>query len=115
MLARDGGTGRKFDLLITLGAKVPREIPLRHTIDEDRKLFTGGYRIVVWCTWRLDCEERPLASSDLDPVIIERELSVLVGQHIVAATCTAPAWDLCLEFSGGVKLKVFCDYIPGRP
>ncbi len=42
-----------------------------------------------------------------------RALEVLRGKTLLEATVQPPAWDLCLRFSGGICLSVFCDHLPG--
>lgn len=98
---------------LALGKRVPRPAPLRHVQSEEFRNNDGEYNLLVWCSWRLDGESEALASSDQEPETIARALAVLVNQTISEATCSAPAWDLRLEFSGGQKLMVFCDHLPG--
>ncbi|WP_438006555.1 RHS repeat-associated core domain-containing protein [Sorangium sp. So ce321] len=107
-----GLVGSSFSL--ALGARVPRERPLRNAAEcEDIRLFQGEFRFLVWCSWRLDGDVSPVSSSDREAEDIARSLEALRSQTLVGATCHAPAWDLCLVFSAGLRLSVFCDHLPG--
>jgi hypothetical protein len=107
-----GAIGASFSL--ALGRRVRRERPLRNAAESEKiRLFQGEFRFLIWCSWRLDGDASPIASSDQEPEAIARSLEVLQSQTLVGAVCYAPAWDLCLDFSGGLRLAVFCDHLPG--
>jgi hypothetical protein len=105
-----GSAGSTFAL--ALGKRVPRSAPLKHARSEEFRNNDGEYNFLVWCSWRLDGELEALASSDQEPETIARALAILVDQTILSLTCSARAWDLCLEFSKGHKLIIFCDHLP---
>ncbi len=91
-----------------------RERPLRNADEADEsKYFEGEFRFLVWCTWRLEGERGPLSSSDRELEDIARGLEILRGKDLLEATVQPPAWDLCLRFSGDIRLSVFCDHLPG--
>jgi hypothetical protein len=107
-----GLVGSSFSL--ALGARVRRERPLRNAAEfEEVKLFKGEFRFVIWCSWRLGGDVSPVSSSDQETDKIARSLEALRNQALVGAICHAPAWDLCLQFSGGLRLSVFCDHLAG--
>ena len=107
-----GAVGSSFSL--ALGAKVLRERPLRLADESDEfKFYQGAFEFLVWCTWRLEGEAGPVSSGDQEPENIVRALDVLRGKTLLEATVQPRAWDLCLRFSGDVRLLVFCDHLPG--
>ena len=107
-----GLVGSSFSL--ALGSRVRRERPLRNAAEsEGIKLFQGEFRFLIWCSWRLDGDVSPIASSDQEPENIAQSLEILRNQTLVGTTCHAPAWDLLLGFSGGLRLSVFCDHLAG--
>lgn len=107
-----GSVGSSFSL--ALGAKVPRERPLRHvTEDGEWKIFEGEFRFLVWCTWRLETSAGPVASSDQQSEHTANALQLLCGTTLLEATVNPPAWDLTLHFSGGARLSIFCDHLRG--
>ena len=71
---------------------------------------------MVWCTWRLDGPDAPIASSDQEPEQIATSLSdALIGERVVSCEAKPPAWDLSVAFSNALVLQVFCDHIPPAP
>jgi hypothetical protein len=109
-----GAAGPTFQL--ALGEKVPRTTPLKNpTHPEEYRRYEGKANLLVWCTWRLDSPDRPLTSSDDSEKSLVGELGKLVGAAVESATVQAPAWDLDVGFSGGLRLRVFCDHVPGDP
>lgn len=109
-----GSGGNTFGLHI--GDKLPWPIPLRDGAHRDKLGdFQGEFHVIVWCTWRLDAVDKPIASSDEDPDVIAAALQVLVGKTVCSMHVAPPAWDLSIGFSGGLNLEVFCDHIPGDP
>jgi hypothetical protein len=101
------GVGASF--LLNLGRKIPLPKPVRNIA------FVGEASLLVWCNWRLDGASAPITSSDEDDEIIAQKLDVLIGQRITSAAITSKAWDMCLTFSNGLELRVFCDHVPGDP
>jgi hypothetical protein len=109
-----GAAGPTFQL--ALGAKVPRQAPLRNPAHpEEFRRFEGEANLLVWCSWRLDGPDRPLTSSDDTPDAVRQGLAELIGACIEAAAVSPPAWDLTVQFSGDRQLRVFCDHVPGEP
>jgi hypothetical protein len=69
----------------------------------------------VWCTWRLDSASGVVASSDTSEAEIAKGLHRLVGEALKRATVSPPAWDLTLEFTNDLVLKIFCDHAGRKP
>lgn len=117
-----GGIGSTFQLF--MGKKVPERMPMPHLKKPFRypgnvtrldRSFVGEANLLIWCTWRLDSETEPVASSDQDGNVIESALAVLVGQKVESVEVEPPAWDLGIAFSNRMRLRVFCDHIPPNP
>ncbi|MGO8745236.1 MAG: hypothetical protein ACLQNE_04530 [Thermoguttaceae bacterium] len=116
-----GAVGTTFQLAI--GEKVRRETSLSvlkmpfhvdyapRDIDE----YEGEIVLLVWCTWRLDDANAPVSSSDDTLEHVVDALKTLTDRDILHVAVDLPAWDLHLVFSGGLKLHVFCDHMPGDP
>lgn len=109
-----GAVGTTFEL--ALGDRVPRSVPLKNPDHSaEFRQFEGEANLLVWCTWRLDGSEAPLSSSDDVPERVVAELGRLVGAKVANARVDGPAWDLSLDFSNGLCLRVFADHVPGEP
>jgi hypothetical protein len=77
--------------------------------------FRGEASLLVWCTWRLDGKNGPLASSDEEPPVGAKKLRILKGKILRGVELFFPGWDLSVDFSQGLVLRVFCDHVPGNP
>jgi hypothetical protein len=109
-----GAAGPTFQLAI--GGKIPRQCPLRNDAhSEEYRQFEGEANLLVWCTWRLDDARGPVTSSDDSDKGIDSGLNRLVGAAITDAAIDLPGWDLQVGFSNGLRLRVFCDHVPGDP
>ena len=108
---------------ICLGKRVPRpeaeamrsrprwrDLPL----DSDR-FFTSEAQFIIWCTWRLDSNDRPISSSDDAEESASAAIKQLAGTSLQSAKVNLPAGDLELLFSNAQRLRVFCDHVPGDP
>ena len=103
-----GATAPSF--MLVLGDKVPRAQPLQNPAQpECFRNHRGSIELLVWCSWRLQTTSSVLAASDLGTDWTE-QLAKLVGQSVVTATCSPPAWDLRITFTGELELLVFCDH-----
>lgn len=104
-----GVTSPSFTL--ALGEKIPRATPLRNeTQPEIFRHHDGSVELLVWCTWRLQTEDRVLASSDQQTSGVAI-LKTLIDATVVAVNFWPPASDLRLDFSDGRTLMVFCDHV----
>jgi len=101
---------------LAIGDKIPRSVMLRNTAhSEDFRTHEGEANLLVWCTWRLDGIDAPVTSSDDGVDRVVEELNSLVGRDVVNVVVDLPGWDLHLDFTGGMRLHVFCDHVPGDP
>lgn len=109
-----GAAGPTFQL--AMGDKVRRAQPVKNRAhSEEFRLFEGEANLLVWCTWRLDGPDGPLTSSDDSEEQIVAQLSRLVGAKVRSVSATSTAWDLLVTFWNGLRLRVFCDHVPGEP
>jgi hypothetical protein len=89
---------------------VKRERPLQNL--QQPKVFRqneGEVSIFIRCVWRLEQGSLVIVSSDDRATEVKRGLSRIVGHKLVGLKAEKPAWDLSLEFAGGLRLKVFCE------
>lgn len=108
------GVGSSFS--ISLGNKVPRKVQLKNAYQtEEYQKYEGEVNLLIWCSWRLETRENSILSSDDDDRKIEKTLKVLLGRKIIEIEIIPPVWDLRIEFSGGYRLKIFCDHLSGNP
>ena len=110
-----GSAASSFEL--ALGAKIPRDeiaVPPGCPITEfDR--FQGETNLLVWCSWRLDGGDSPLTSSDDTMEHLTAGLRRLVGERTLEAKVDLPGWDLQIPFTNDLRLRIFCDHLPGEP
>lgn len=82
--------------------------------DSDR-FFTSQVKLIIWCSWRLDGDDRPISSSDDAEEKASEVIGDLSGTTLQHAKVIPPAGDIELHFSNGQCLRVFCDHVPGDP
>jgi hypothetical protein len=93
---------------LALGRKVKREKPIANPAHpREYRDFDGEASFFIRCWWRLEYRDSALASSIDGEDEITRALTQLVGKSLLKVTANGPVWDLVLEFSGGLALKVF--------
>src|SRR6266403_1076814 len=98
------------DFSLALGEKLKRAKPLQNL--QQPKLFRnneGEVSIFVRTAWRLEQRNTVLAGSDDKLAEIKTGLNHILRRKLVGAIITEPAWDLSLEFSNGLRLKIFCE------
>jgi hypothetical protein len=101
---------------LALGAKIPRAEPISlrgRSYEFDQ--YEGEANLLVWCSWRLDSDTAPLTSSDDTQEKVVASLNHLVGQKTLRVSVEMPGWDLRIDFTDGLCLRVFCDHVPGDP
>jgi hypothetical protein len=109
-----GAAGPTFQL--ALGKKVRRSVPVRNPVhSEEYRQFEGEANLLVWCTWRLDGPSGPLTSSDDTPEGISKGLPQLREAKVRGASLIDNAGDLIISFSNKLKVRIFCDHVPGAP
>jgi len=107
------GEGAGSHVTLDLGLKIERARPLRNPkLPEALRHFKGEFGVFIRnCAWRLDADKIVCSwktPNDNEGAMV-CGLQSLVGQRVVAATATLPAYDLVIEFSGASKLHLFCD------
>lgn len=96
---------------LAFGERVPLERRLRNpTNSTEFQKFRGSVELLVWCSWRLQRPGAVLASSDQGASGLSA-LDAIVNSTVTDVTCSLPAWDLLVRFSGGLELAVFCDHV----
>jgi hypothetical protein len=108
-----GVTGSSFSLQV--GGRRRKPFVSRLGAQYHVSLFYGELSMLVWCSWRLDSPTEPLASSDERGDIVNEKLQALVGQSFRRIQLLEPGLDLLIDFSGDLRLRVFCDHLPGDP
>ena len=109
-----GAAGSTFQL--ALGGKVRRPVRLKNPAHSDEfRQFEGQVGLFVWCAWRLDSTVGPVTSWDDTNESAEAGLEKLIGTRIDTVEVVPPAWDMNIEFSNSLCLRVFCDHVPGEP
>lgn len=72
----------------------------------------GWRHLTVYSPWRLDDGVEIIVDSNVDGGVhgsIGGLLQPLAGATVSAARVTAPAWDLVIEWTNGLRLSVFGD------
>lgn len=63
--------------------------------------------VILKAAWQLMKNGSLEAAALDDPYLIEKHLAVLEGAKLETIKLTSPAYELLLEFSGGIKLQTF--------
>jgi len=101
---------------LALGKQMPRETPLKNRAHSGEfRRCEGEFTLLVWCAWRLDSDDSPIASSDDNESTITTSLRLLNGESLQDVSVQAPAWDCVLAFSSGLTLRIFCDHTEKQP
>ncbi len=109
---------------VSMGQKIRREVPRPHPealkrigIPDDNIYheFRDEVRLIAWCPWRLDAKQRPVTSGDDQVHSAEAGIRSLIGTVVVKAEVAAPGWDLQVLFSNELCLRIFSEYVPGKP
>jgi hypothetical protein len=72
--------------------------------------YKGESHLLVWCSWRIDAAEGPLASSDNEPDLCESVLRRLIGKTVQRVDIGA-GWEMRLAFSSDMTLNVFPNFV----
>jgi hypothetical protein len=101
---------------LSFGAKIRRPVPIKNPAhSEEFRHFEGELNLLVWCAWRLDGPDAPLTSWDDADESISAQLTKLIGATVESVELIQPAFDLVINFSNALCLRVFCDHVPGEP
>ena len=107
------GKGTGSHVSMKIGAKIPREQPLKNSLlTEDERNFDGEFGLFVTeASWRVEDAESVLCTST-DENTGERyiHLKGLAGRKVTSASVAFPSFDLCLEFEGGMHFRVFSTF-----
>lgn len=105
-------TGSHVDF--DFGQKLSRVVPLlgNANLTEDQKFYHGEVSLFIQCAWRLDSNDEVICgstdSNEKDgPMLVG--LQSMMNKTVENLEIARPAFDLTLEFRGGLFLKVFCD------
>jgi hypothetical protein len=72
--------------------------------------YQGESHLLVWCWWRIDAAEGPLASSDNEPDLCESAVRRLIGKTVQRVDIGA-GWEMRLAFNAHVILNVFPNFV----
>lgn len=72
--------------------------------------YKGESHLLVWCSWRIDNAEGPLASSGSDLELCRPAVERLVGKTVREVEI-GHGWDLRLALTWGLIVSVFPDHV----
>ena len=107
------GEGAGSYVTLRFGQKVEGVVAVESTaLPEVSRCNEGEFALSLQnCAWRLDADEMICSSKSPNhnegPMV--RGMRLLVGQRVIGVVITPPAHDLVMEFSGGYRLRLFCD------
>ncbi len=93
-----------------LGDKIPRREICEKYVPEGDRSYQGELTLMTSCAWRIEREGTGIVSGsgDCDDETMLSGLTNLVGQT-VAEISVDSFLDLLVVFSGGLRLRLFCD------
>jgi hypothetical protein len=77
---------------------------------EESVRHVGESHLLVWCSWRIDDEKGPVASSDNEIAVCDEAIKRLVGKTVRRVEI-GRGWDVRMEFSGGLAVSLFPDHV----
>jgi hypothetical protein len=106
------GSGTGSVILLDLGAKLRREVPLRNdALSDEERNFEAPYSVHIWSSWRVERGAAVVGSWAALPAEgwWERSgLALIKGRRLTGYELGDPVPDLRLEFDD-VRLSVFAD------
>jgi hypothetical protein len=102
-------TGSAFQMAFGQKLRRDRELKNQHHPLVYRQ-FEGESGLVVWCTWRIEGSQGPIASSESKERLCIDSIPKAIGRTVLAVEI-GPGWNLRIEFSGGLVLTVFPDNV----
>jgi hypothetical protein len=108
------GPSSGSDIDLDFGTKFPRAIPIlgNSNLTEDQKFYTSEVSLFVQCAWRLDASDRVICGSGDSNTVdgpMLNGLRCLVGRLVESIDVAKPGFDLVLQLTAGLVLRVFCD------
>ncbi len=102
-------TSPEFSL--ALGDRVKRQKPLQNPRQSEVfRQNEGEVSIFIRCVWRLEQGSFVIVSSNDTVLKVKRGLRRIVDHKFIGFKVEKPAWDLSLEFTGGLRLRIFCEH-----
>ena len=105
------GTGTRVSL--DFGQKISRKGSSNNPLlSEVLRHYTGEFSVFIReCAWRLESDQTLCTwkSPNANDGEMIRCLQGLVGRCVTRVSVASPAFDLVIEFSGDLKLSLFCD------
>ena len=106
------GTGSHVSINFGKKVKMKEELSNKNLSEEERKYDGEIILFLDDCAWRLDSNKEVICSSTDDnrkgaPML--KGLEKLIDQKVISFDLYEPGYDLTLEFTNSLKLKLFCD------
>lgn len=105
-------TGLAIDL--KFGKKIPyaeQEILDNRHLSKDERMNYAEYSLYIAYPWRIDTPTKSIVNSFTEIIHPSsrtyRTLRSLMGRKVKKVVCSRPAFDILIQFSGGISLKVF--------
>lgn len=107
------GKGTGSFVNFEIGHKIPRKKVIENpSLGKALRNYEGEYNLSLECAWRLDSDKEVICGAWDDNSkggkMLEG-LNLLVGRRITRISLSKPSWDLTVEFSDALTLKIFCD------
>lgn len=107
------GRGTCSSIMLDFGKKMPREAELKNRrLSEEQRKNRGESALYVTSVWRLDSAEGVICGAwenKRKGGLIPKGLRMLKGRTVDGFDLDDVGMDLVLAFSGGFRLKIFCD------
>jgi hypothetical protein len=87
---------------------------IHYSKDIKHRIETGVFCFIILCSWRIEtsneiiCTWQDNDGDDYSKIFSSAEL--FKGSKVIKIDLSMPSYDLTIEFSNGLILKVFCDY-----
>lgn len=110
-----GGEGTGSMISLDIGKRTVRAKPMRNPhLTELVRCYESAYQLLLYCPWRIESSSEVFSGSHMSnqndgPMV--RGLEVIRGKTIQTITCSRPAFDLQIQFEGGISLVIHCSLI----
>jgi hypothetical protein len=98
---------------LCMGKKIKRQIQIKNPVlPLDQQMYDGEIALLVDCSWRLDSTNGVICSwieANRAPVSVASTLEILRDKMIESVDLSLPGMDICINFSGSLVFRVFCD------